>query len=850
MNANAKVVPIVIKSKVAHQSTGVEQATGTGAARRYYYTIDVQNNYVGNTQSVVVTDTVPDGIEYLGPRGASPAPTSVSRDASSGVTTLVWNLGEMATSASQQLAYDAGIRYDYFGTNNGGVNRSDATTLTTATAGAPILTSGGVKKNFTNNVVLEGSWLSSPATDTAQASVTGAALTISKGGSPSSGGLGTVIDYTLTYATSQYYSAVATQGLVLVHDHLPDGQVLDTSTIVPAPSSITTNTDGSTDITWTVGPVANTSGGTITFKAVVDNQWEQPAYALDPIVSGDSMTNTADIHGICQDEVDLARPLLDTTTNVSAGFSTSLPTIEKYMSDPRTGTLAKDLTMSIGDTSTVVVRFNTSDGATPIKTDINMGNIELTDWLPVGMALVPGSVEVTYSAASDFTLPATGTPPPLNIGSNPTTLAIADITGAQWYLGNVSPHGWWQAEFEVVIVDTPKVTDGTIVANLWKLTGSNTFGTPYSQRDQAMVTYAAPYLTLTKSVTPPSPLAGGSTVPYSIVVENTGGGDAQQVSVVDTLPVGMRATAPTVTSVSLDSTPLAGGVDYVTSWNGATGELGVSLQQGSVLTPMPGGSTLTIDYDAVVDAGQPAGVSLPNTATVSYSTRSTPDGHVTPGTNNVADDNTDAASITIDGCTIAKSGPAGPFTIGDRYTYNLDVTVPARTVAFWPTVTDALNREGFIATGTPTITTLAGAPLTGGLVREHCDGTGPEHSREREHAVHLRSERPHRQLELRQRLHVPGLVRRHLRRDPRGRLVGVRHPPQQRTRPTTPAESSGTRCTPPARATNSSAVSNVVATSFNQPLLHDGQVDRHDGHARSLRGRSGHRLPGARHQHR
>ena len=39
VNANAKVVPIVIKSKVAHQSTGVEQATGTGAARRYHYTI-------------------------------------------------------------------------------------------------------------------------------------------------------------------------------------------------------------------------------------------------------------------------------------------------------------------------------------------------------------------------------------------------------------------------------------------------------------------------------------------------------------------------------------------------------------------------------------------------------------------------------------------------------------------------------------------------------------------------------------------------------------------------------------------------------------------------------------------
>ena len=139
----------------------------------------------------------------------------------------------------------------------------------------------------------------------------------------------------------------------------------------------------------------------------------------------------------------------------------------------------------------------------------------------------------------------------------------------------------------------------------------------------------------------------------------------------------------------------------------------MALQQGAVRTPVPAGETVTVNYTAVVDAGQPAGSSLANTATVSYSTRSTADGHVTPGTNNVADDNTDAASVTLDGCTITKSGPAGPFTIGEKYTYNLDVTVPARAVAFWPSVTDSLNREGFVATGTPTISTLAGAPLTG-----------------------------------------------------------------------------------------------------------------------------------------
>ena len=197
------------------------------------------------------------------------------------------------------------------------------------------------------------------------------------------------------------------------------------------------------------------------------------------------MTNTADIHGICQDEVDLARPLLDTTTNVSAGFSTSLPTIEKYMSDPKTGTLAKDLTMSIGDTSTVVVRFNTSDGATPLKTDINMGNIELTDWLPVGMALVPGSFEVTYSAASDFTLPTTGTPAAAEHRARTRPRSRSPTSPAPSGTSATCPRtGGGRRTFEVVIVDTPQISDGEHRREPVEAHRLNTFGTPYSQRDR------------------------------------------------------------------------------------------------------------------------------------------------------------------------------------------------------------------------------------------------------------------------------------------------------------------------------------------------------------------------------
>ena len=363
-SASAPVLPIVIRAKTVHQSTGVEQATGTGA-RAFYYTIDVQNNYTAAIQSVVVTDTIPDGIEYLGPHGASPAPDSVSRDASTGVTTLVWDLGTMPASAPKQLAYDAGIRYDYYGTNNGGVSRPDTSTLTTASAGQPIITTASSKKVFTNHAALSSSWKSNPATDSATADVTGAALTVAKSSDKTSGGLGTVINYTLTYATSEYYSAIASGDLTLVHDHLPDGQVFTTSTANPAPLSVLHNPDGSTDITWTVGAVANTSGGAITFSAEVGTKWEQPSYAGDPIVSGDSMVNSCDISGVASDSVNPSATPIPTTSSASVGFSTHLPSINKRMLDPTSGTWSQNVTMTVGTTSTVRVRFNTPTARPP-----------------------------------------------------------------------------------------------------------------------------------------------------------------------------------------------------------------------------------------------------------------------------------------------------------------------------------------------------------------------------------------------------------------------------------------------------------------------------------------------------
>ena len=189
--------------------------------------------------------------------------------------------------------------------------------------------------------MLGASWLSNPATDTAHANVTGAALTVAKGADKTSGGLGTVINYTLSYATSEYYSALATDGA-------------DARSRPPArrPGLRHHDRGARTD------SIQHNSGRidgrhvdrrrgrqhkrrTISFAAHVDTNWEDPGYAGDPIVSGDSMVNNVDISGVASDNVEPGAPEIPTTSADSVGFSTHLPSINKYMLRPGTGTWSR-----------------------------------------------------------------------------------------------------------------------------------------------------------------------------------------------------------------------------------------------------------------------------------------------------------------------------------------------------------------------------------------------------------------------------------------------------------------------------------------------------------------------------
>ena len=135
-------------------------------------------------------------------------------------------------------------------------------------------------------------------------------------------------------------------------------------------------------------------------------------------------------------------------------------------------------------------------------------------------------------------------------------------------------------------------------------------------------------------------------------------------------------------------------------------------------TTIPAGSTLTLVYHAQVDAtGGVAGAVLRNIATVAYNTQADGSGRATPGSANVADLNTDDATVTLAPASIVKTvnpPTATPVTIGDLLTYTLHVTVPAGEIAYWPRLQDIVNRDGVAwdPTLTPTLADVSGTPAT------------------------------------------------------------------------------------------------------------------------------------------
>ena len=716
--ANGTIIPLIL-TKDANQSTAIDQASGT-QTRTFTHTVKVQNNYVRPSSSIVLTDVIPDGLEYLG-MVSGPAPDGgfPTTNTATGVKTLQWTIGTLLAGQSTTIVYRTGIRYDWYGTNNGGTNRQHDSSATPT--GTPIPNHTTLTNTATVGALYKGSLPTTIAlnyTDTA--TVKTAYVTLDKTGGPATVGYGDTVNFSLNVYASQYYSSDG----ILIRDFLPDGLTYTPGSASIAPSSVVPNADGTTLLTWgpsQLGTLPASGNMTITIAATVDTTWQGAGGpAGEPIRANDGFSNRAEFDGTWHDQYNPARNLAETIINqASVPMSTGLPQISKDVYNPLTATWSKAASATVGDKLTFRVRFNTGDGATPLRNNITMGYTELTDWLPSGLAY-NGDAAILRSPDASFSVPTTGTPRPLNL-TTATAVNLGGLDGVQWFLGDVGPGAWWQATFSVTVTNTASVQDGVVDTNYWKLTGLDTQGQTYSKRDASTVTYKTPGLNLTKSVAAlPTYMLPGQPTTYTISITNTSTVAAQNVSVVDTLPVGMRSSTPTVTSVVLNGVPLVLNVGYKLSpaYNPATGLLAVDLYDTSapsVNTSIPGGQTLVITYLATPDQGVAAGSSFINTASVGYSTTISVGGRYTTPTVNPADPNTDIATKQVQPLTILKAVEGtSTYTVGDIVSYNMTATVPTGTVAYWPVMRDAFNRDGvsYVASSSALVT-VSGTPVTG-----------------------------------------------------------------------------------------------------------------------------------------
>jgi uncharacterized repeat protein (TIGR01451 family)/fimbrial isopeptide formation D2 family protein len=387
--------------------------------------------------------------------------------------------------------------------------------------------------------------------------------------------------------------------------------------------------------------------------------------------------------------------------NANERTGTGTPVVNDYFTAPVTASLTipdntalaksrlndtygvADSNVRIGDIVEYELRASLQEG--------QYNSVVLADTLPQGMVFagvvqINGDTASPYSAAAPFVHANIAAPV---VSGNPQT-GPSTVTFTLGNVTNVSDNN--AANDDFVIVYRARVLDNVFnQVNTTTLTNNallsyTTAGGVATQAATSSVTLLQPVLSVAKSAA----AAGGDTVieaselvTYTVDVTNNGLAPAYDLLLQDTIPVGMRNGAATITMVS---TTLAGTVlpgNPVPVYNAATGLASWNLDTGAANAyTIPAGETLQLVYQVQADANLGAGLTLTNTAVASryYSF----DDDAVPalgGVTGVAEiyGPSNTASTTLTSPTpgaLQKVNPAD-LTVSVGETFSYTITVPA-----------------------------------------------------------------------------------------------------------------------------------------------------------------------------
>ncbi|MCK4865605.1 MAG: isopeptide-forming domain-containing fimbrial protein, partial [Gammaproteobacteria bacterium] len=416
---------------------------------------------------------------------------------------------------------------------------------------------------------------------------------------------------------------------------------------------------------------------TVTYDVVV----------LDSVLANQTLTNSA-----------LAQWTSLDGSNVNERNGTATPAVNDYvtaavittLTTPDTTSLTKthfsdtfggaDKNVRVGDIVEYELRVALQEG--------QHSNLVLTDTLPQGLAFesvaqINGDTtspftEVAPFVHGDITPVVSGDPA---TGSSNVTFTLGTVT-------NVSDNN--AANDEFVIIYRARVLD-SVHAQVNSITLTNNAQLDYTtasgaaqQTSSAVITLLQPNLAVTKlaaAVGGDTIINAGELVTYTVDVINSGTAPAYDVVVQDTIPVGMRNGAATITMVSTTLVNAATSLTNLTPiYDAATG-VAIWDFDASIYS-IAAGETLRIVYQIQADADLGAGLMLTNQVVgnnyYSFDDDATP---TLGGINGVREtySATNTATRTLTSPTpgaLLKENPADlTVAVGETFTYR--ITVPA-----------------------------------------------------------------------------------------------------------------------------------------------------------------------------
>ncbi|WP_029191295.1 DUF7507 domain-containing protein [Paenibacillus elgii] len=463
-----------------------------------------------------------------------------------------------------------------------------------------------------------GTFSGSSSSNVTVTPVTQPQITLAKSASTSNATIGDTITYTVNVSNSGNLPAVVT-----LTDTVPAGTTFSPNSVivggVPQPGS-----SPATGIN--VGTVSPGASVIVTFVFVVTSlptpqQISNQASATYTYTPPDGRTLTGSaVSNIVTFPV--------SATNVSVAKST--PTTAAAVGD----TITYTLTVSNGGVEAV-------------------NNVLLSDTVPSGAALVPGSVTINGAPSS----------------ADPNS-GIA--------LGSIAPSASVTVTFNITVTAIPATGQLSNQAAVSFTSGAFS-GTTFS--NTTLTPVFQPVIAVTKSAST-SNATVGDTVTYTLTVNNTGNYPAQ-ITLTDTIPAG---TTFVPNSVIINGSSAAGA------------DPSVGINAGSIA----GGATTTVMFSVVIDT-LPTPQQLVNQGSAAY-TFTMPNGTVHNGS---ALSNTVTIPLSAPNVTVVKSTPTTATYVGDVLVYSTAITNAGIETVNNVVFTDPLPAGTALVPGSVTVDSVA-----------------------------------------------------------------------------------------------------------------------------------------------